>query len=197
MLQSFFYTCSSIISLYSFVCLIRVLLSWMPQIEYSPAGRFLAGLTDPFLNWFRRFSFTKVGAIDFSPILAFGVLSVASMVFSTLAATGHITIGFILAGLLQVIWSFFSFFLNIIILFLVIRLVYDLVNRYGYSPFWSMLDRFLNHPISYVTGFFNRSRKTMGYRASLILTLAVILVLRIGLDIGVRYLINFLGKLPI
>ena len=78
----------------------------MPQIDQSPAGRFVAGLCDPFLNWFRRFSFTRVGMIDFSPILALGALSLGSMIFSTLASTGHITLGLVLAGLVQIIWSF-------------------------------------------------------------------------------------------
>jgi YggT family protein len=168
----------------------------MPQIDQSPAGRFVAGLCDPFLNWFRRFSFTRVGMIDFSPILALGVLSLGSMVFSTLASTGHITLGLVLAGLVQIIWSFFSFFLNIMILFLAIRLIYDLVNRNGFSPFWTMLDRFLNHPISYVTGLLNRGR-VMGYRASLILTLVFMVVIRVGLEFAIRYLLAFLYALPV
>jgi len=196
MLKSFFYTCSSLISVYSFVCLIRILLTWMPQIDQSPAGRFVAGLCDPFLNWFRRFSFTRVGMVDFSPILALGALSLGGMIFSTLASTGHITLGLILAGLVQIIWSFVSFFLNIMILFLAIRLIYDLVNRNGFSPFWTMLDRFLNHPISYVTGLFTRGR-VIGYRASLILTLVFMIVLRVGLDFAIRYLLAFLYALPI
>jgi len=196
MFQSIFYTCSTLISLYSFVCLVRILLSWMPQFEYSPVGQFLAGLCDPFLNWFRRFSFTRVGAVDFSPILSLGVLSVGAMVFSTLAATGRITFGIILAGILQVIWSFFSFFLNIIILFLVIRLIYDLINRYSYSPFWSMLDRFLNPPISWVTHLLVR-RRTTSYRTSLILTLAVMVALRVGLEFGMHYLQVLLYSLPV
>ena len=141
--------------------------------ETSPFGRFLSGLCDPYLNWFRRFKFSRIGMLDFSPVLALGALSVASMAFSTLASKGRITIGVLLAGLLQVIWSFFSFFLTIIVLFLFIRLIYDLMNRYGYSPFWSMMDRFLNRPISWITGIFNRTRKPMGYRASLVLTLVV------------------------
>jgi len=197
MLKSFFYTCSSVITVYSFVCLIRILLTWMPQIDQSPAGRFVASLCDPFLNWFRRFSFTSVGMIDFSPILALGALSLGAMIFSTLASTGHITLGLILAGLVQILWSFVSFFLNIMILFLAIRLIYDLVNRNGFSPFWTMLDRFLNHPISYVTGLFNRGRGVMGYRASLILTLVFMVVLRVGLDFAIRYLLVFLYALPI
>jgi len=197
MLKSIFFTCSTIITLYSFVCLVRILLTWIPQIDYSPVGRFLAGICDPFLHWFQRFSFTRIGIVDFSPILALGILSVGSMAFSTLASTGRISIGIILAGLLQVVWSFFSFFLSIIILFLAIRLIYDLFNRYGYSPFWTMLDRFLNHPISYVTSLFTRGRVTLSYRASLILTLVVMIVLRVGLELGIRYLLTLLTRLPI
>jgi YggT family protein len=197
MLKTFFITCSSLVTLYSYACLIRIFLTWIPQLEYSPPGRFFAAMCDPFLNWFSRFSFTRIGAVDFSPILALGFLSVGSMVFNTLAATGHITIGIILAGFLQVIWSFFSFFLILIIVLLAIRLIYDLFNRYGYSPFWSMLDRFLNHPVSWVTSFFNRTRKPMSYRLSIILTLVVTILLWAGLQYGVRYLTHLLYTLPI
>ncbi len=196
MLQSIFYSLASLVSVYSFVCLLRILMSWMPQLEYSPVGRFIAGLCDPYLNWFRRFSFTRTGMVDFSPILALGTLSIASMTLTTLAATGRISLGVILGGVLQVLWSFFSFILNILILFLIIRLIYDIMSRYSYSQFWTMLDRFLNPPISKVTSFFMRGR-TLSYRMSLILTLAVIIVLRGGLEVAFRYLLALLYSLPV
>lgn len=196
MIQSILYAFSSLLSVYSFVCLLRILMTWIPQLENSQAGHFIKSICDPYLNWFRRFSFTRVGLVDFSPILALGVLSVASMAFSTFAATGRITVGIILAGLLQVIWSFISFFMNIFILFLVIRLIYDLFNRYGFSQFWTMLDRFLNPPISYVTRLFGRGR-TLSYRFSLILTLCVMVALRVGLSYGVAFLRTFLFTLPV
>lgn len=195
MIQSVFAACSSLLSVYSFICLIRIFMTWVPQFENSQVGRFIASLCDPYLNWFRRFSFTRVGMVDFSPILALGVLSVASMSFSTLAATGRITVGIILAGLLQVLWSFFSFFLNILILFLIIRLIYDLVNRYGFSQFWTMLDRFLNPPISWVTKIFFRGKIT-SYRFSLIFTLAITIAVRVGLGYAMVLLRNFLYNLP-
>ena len=37
----------------------------------------------------------------------------------------------------------------------------------------------------------------MGYRASLILTLAFMVVLRVGLDFAIRYLLAFLYALPV
>lgn len=197
MIQSVFYAFSSLISIYSFICLVRILLSWVPQFDYSPAGRFLASICDPYLNWFRRFSFARIGMVDFSPIIALGVLSVASMAFTTIARTGRISLGVIFAGLIQVLWSFFSFMLNILIIFLIIRLIYDFINRYSYSPFWTMLDRFLNPPIAWVTGLFFHKNGQLGYRASLILTLVSTIIVRVGIGIGLRYLVRLLVSLPI
>ncbi len=196
MLRSLFYTASSLISLYSLLCVIRVLLSWMPEIESSQPGRILARFCDPYLNWFRRFSFTRIGMVDFSPVIAIGVLSVVAQVLPGIGVTGHISIGVILAGILDVVWSFFSFFLVMLIAALATRLVYDLVNRYGYSPFWTMLDRFLNPSISRVSSFFMKG-KTLPYRTALILTLAVTVLSWIILHFGVVYLRTVFYTLPI
>ncbi len=196
MIQSFFSAIATLINLYSLVCLARVIISWIPDFEYSAPGRFLAGMCDPYLNWFRRFRFARVGAVDFSPILGLGALSVASMTFSTFGATGRFSLGVVLYGILQVLWSFFSFFFNILILFLAVRLVYDLVNRHGYSPFWSMLDRFLNPPIAWVNGLLNRGRP-LPYRASLILTLVAVIAARVGLTFAVSFLGRVILSLPV
>lgn len=196
MFQSVFTTLSSLVSLFSLVCLVRILLTWIPNLDASPVGRFLSGLCDPYLHWFKRFSFTRIGMVDFSPILGLGVLSVGAMTFANIAATGRISIGVILAGLLQVVWSFFGFFLGILAIFLFIRLIYDLIKRYEYGPFWVMLDRFLNPAISYVTRLLGRG-KTFSYRASLILTFIVVLFLRFGLAFVVVLLQSLLISLPV
>jgi len=196
MLRSLFDAASSLISVYSLVCVIRVLLSWIPEFEYTQAGRILARICDPYLNWFRRFSFTRIGSVDFSPVVAIGVLSVIAQVLPGIGVTGHISIGIILAGILSVVWSFFSFFLIILILALAIRLLYDIFNRYGYSQFWTMLDRFINPSISRVSGFFGRE-KPMPYRTALILTLLVMIAAWILLHYGVIYIRTFFFTLPV
>jgi YggT family protein len=196
MLRSLFDAASSLISVYSLVCVIRVLLSWIPEFEYTQAGRILARICDPYLNWFRRFSFTRIGTVDFSPVVAIGVLSVIAQVLPGIGVTGHISIGIILAGILAVVWSFFSFFLIILILALAIRLLYDIFNRYGYSQFWTMLDRFINPSISRVSGFFGRG-KPMPYRTALILTLLVMIAAWILLHYGVIYIRTFFFTLPV
>jgi len=195
MVYSILFTLSSLVSIFSLVCLVRIIFTWIPSVEHSAAGRFLSRICDPYLNWFRRFSFTRIGVIDFSPILALATLSALTMILSTILATGRISVTVVLFALLHVLWSFFSFLLNILILFLFIRLIYDLFNRYGYSPVWTMIDRFLNPVISRVTRIFSGS-KPVTYRLSLFLTLAVLLALRIGLSFGMKYLYLFLSAHP-
>jgi len=196
MIRSLFDTASTLVSLYALVCVIRVLLSWMPQFEYTQPGRLLARICDPYLNWFRRFSFTRIGAVDFSPVIAIGILSVVAQVLPGIGVTGHVSVGVILAGILEVVWSFFSFFLIILIIALAIRLFYDIFNRYGYSEFWTMLDRFLNPSISRISGYFGRG-KAMPYRSALILTLAFMIAAWIILHFGVIYLRTIFFTLPI
>lgn len=63
------------IQIYSFLLLIRVLLTWFPSINwYNQPFAALSQITDPYLNLFRSI-IPPLGGIDFSPILAFLVLN--------------------------------------------------------------------------------------------------------------------------
>ena len=182
MLRSLLYTISQIISVYSFLCLVRILMSWVPQIAYSSFGQMLASLCDPYLNWFRRFRFTQIGMLDFSPILALGVLSIASDMCSTIIRTGSFSLWHVFIGIIQVVWSFISFVCNLLIIFLLVRLVYDLSGSSGSSPFWYQLDRFLNPCIAKTTTVFPFTQK-MGYRGRLIWTMLLVIAVRIALGL--------------
>jgi Predicted integral membrane protein len=65
----------SFISIYLVLLLIRVLLTWFPNVNWSSqpfAG--LSQITDPYLNLFRSV-LPPMGGIDFSPMLGFLVLT--------------------------------------------------------------------------------------------------------------------------
>ena len=178
MLRSLLYTVSQIISLYSFLCLIRIVLSWIPSAANSSFGQILSSLCDPYLNWFRRFPFTRIGMIDFSPILALGVLSVGSDMIARIIRTGHLSLWGILISLLMIIWSFLSFIFNLLIIFLIVRLLYDLLGASNNSPFWYSLDRFLNPAIAKITSFI--PARAMSYRTRIIASILILLLLRIA-----------------
>ncbi len=66
---------STFLSIYTVLLIIRILLSWFPNVDWSnPPFSVLSQLTDPYLNLFRTIV-PPLGGIDLSPILAFLLLS--------------------------------------------------------------------------------------------------------------------------
>ena len=196
-MQDIFLALASVVQLYSFLCVIYILLSWVPDLRFSSVGRFLSALCEPFLNLFRRFRFTRIGPVDFSHILALGALSVVSMTLNRLARTGTFSAGYILAAIVQILWSFFSFLLTLLLLFLLVRVIYDFTSgRKMRSDFWIMLDNFLNPVIRYVSQLFFRNRNVL-YRTRLLVTFCAVLIVRLGMEIAVQRLTLLALSLPV
>ena len=66
---------SQTLEIYSLVLLIRVLLSWFPNIDWSnPILSSIGSITDPYLNAFRGI-IPPIGGLDLSAILAFIAIS--------------------------------------------------------------------------------------------------------------------------
>ena len=67
---------ASTVQIFSFLLLIRVLLTWFPGIDWSNGAlSALTSLTDPYLNIFRGV-IPPIGGFDISSILAFLLLNV-------------------------------------------------------------------------------------------------------------------------
>jgi len=119
--------------------------------------------------------------VDFSPILSLGILSITAQLITSLLATGTISLWAVFVSIIQLIWSFVGFVFNLLIIFLIVRLIYDIFGSSNSSPFWYNLDRFLSPVIAKVTGFFQK--KPLQYRTRLILTIVIILLARIALGL--------------
>lgn len=77
-------TLSTFLQIYVALMIIRVLLSWFPNINwYDPPFSILSQLTDPYLNLFRSI-IPPLGGIDFSPMIAFFVLQFGSTILLNL-----------------------------------------------------------------------------------------------------------------
>jgi YggT family protein len=65
---------ANFLSIYFILIIIRVLLSWFPNIDWlNPPFSILSQLTDPYLNLFRSI-IPPLGGLDLSPILAIFLL---------------------------------------------------------------------------------------------------------------------------
>ncbi|QTQ11100.1 YggT family protein [Treponema parvum] len=186
---SIFKLLTSMISIYSFLCFIRIMLTWFPGLAYSRFAQILSSLCDPYLNLFRRLPL-RFGAFDFSPLISFGVLMVASSIFGNLAMSRSITFGLFLVlalnMLLQIINSLITFF----IFFLVIRLIILLIRRDSYSSIWSQIDYSINPLVFKISSLFSGGRP-ISYKNSLIISIFTLL----AFNLGVRYIANILFSL--
>nr|WP_138493206.1 YggT family protein [Paenibacillus pinistramenti] len=66
-------------SIYYFLIIIYVLMSWLPNVRESFVGELLGKLVEPYLSVFRRFIPPIMGMIDISPIIALIALRYAVM----------------------------------------------------------------------------------------------------------------------
>lgn len=69
----------TLFEVYSFILLARVLTSWFQVDPYNPVIRILYQLTEPLLAPIRRL-LPQTGMMDFSPIVAFIVITVVERI---------------------------------------------------------------------------------------------------------------------
>ena len=77
---------SSLVSLYKWVVVIRVLISWINPDPYNPIVQFLRGVTDPALDAMRRLvpQFMWSTGLDFTPLLLIIMLQVVVMALDSI-----------------------------------------------------------------------------------------------------------------
>ena len=180
MIQTILSLLAAALTIYTILCFIDILLSWIPGLKFTKFGHFISSVCDPYMTLFSRFGFLRVGSIDFSPIVSIGLLSLASAILAGIQKTGRIFLGGILGTIFSSIWSIASSLISIFALLTFIRWIVLAINRgrTSYDSGWNQVDMILNK-ISYkVAG--TVSKKSMSYQTSLLLTwiiLAVVLVL--------------------
>jgi YggT family protein len=176
---------------------VRIILTWFSGNSYGRPMEILCAITDPYLNWFRRIPGLRVGFLDLSPIVAVAVLSMANRIFTTLAFYGTITLGIVLAMILQAIWSAFHFLLVFCIAVLVLRLIAHGCHIKTYGLFWRIVDT-ISRPILYRISRIFFGRRIIRYLHSLIFSIAILAVLLLALSsFLIPRLVRLLASLPI
>lgn len=74
---------SRTLEIYSLILLVRVLLSWFPNMDWSnPVLTTVSSITDPYLNAFRGL-IPPIGGLDLSAIVAFLALNLGQQLLGT------------------------------------------------------------------------------------------------------------------
>ncbi|MCP9850123.1 YggT family protein [Cyanobium sp. Morenito 9A2] len=75
------------LSIYTLILLVRVLLSWFPNLDWSnPVLATVSSITDPYLNAFRGL-IPPLGGLDLSAIIAFIALNLVQQLLGGLSAS--------------------------------------------------------------------------------------------------------------
>lgn len=186
---------AGIISVYTMLCFVRIILTWIPNLNYSKFGQLLASICDPYMNYFRNIRFLRIGNMDFSPVLSIGLLVVASNLLSTLAVTGQLKIGYLIASIISMIWSILASILSFLIILLIIRVIALFVSK-GNSTFWYSLDKTLNPVVYKVAGIFRGRNTFMPQKTAYVITIVTIFVLRIAGNILFSVVAGLFTRLP-
>lgn len=185
----------SLINFYMIIISIRILMGWFSGVRYGGAYHLLSRITDPYLAWFRRFTFLRTSMFDFSPVAALAALSVLNITLATVNRRGRIGVGIILGIVLSVASSAAGFLLAFCIIILILRLIAYLTNRNIYGTFWRAVD-LLSQPILYrIIRILFRGR-FVPYLKSLLWAIAALTVFSVGLGLLCSIAANILFQLP-
>jgi YggT family protein len=194
-MSSLFSLFSTLVTLYSTACFIRVIITWFPNAQYSPFGRFLSMLCDPYMNIFRGIKFLRTSTLDFSPVVSLGVLVGISGIFTNLARYGKFSVGAIIASVIEMVGGVATSIGGIIIIMTLIRLVAILIAPSSKYELWNALDRILYPILTPVAALFSASARFV-WRTSLVIGGLFFIALNILINIVTGLLAGVFRSLP-
>ena len=194
-MSTVFAVISSLITLYMFVIVFRILMSWFPGSDFGRVQYYLRAATDPYLNFFRRAGL-RVGYVDLSPILGIIALSVASFVFNALATAGTVTLGMVLALIVAQITSAAVFLGGLFTLIMAVRAIAITMGARGDRRIWMTLDQLLQ-PVTYKVVTKIARDRFFTYRNALLIMIALGIATVFVLNIGGNALAMLLQQIPV
>ena len=178
-----------LLEIYSFIIWIRIIVSWVrPYPRPGSFAYYMARIVDPYLGLFRS-SKATIGVLDFSPIIAIGILAVVQSLLSVYGMYGFLTLGIILAN---IIYAFWSYGLSIFLFFSIIMLIFKTIAAFTHNPMMYGMSGQFSDPIS------NMVRKSFSNRIPKDSTVALIsLAINIALYFVLKQAFGMLANLAL
>lgn len=185
---------SWLLSLYSFLCLLRVVFTWIPGIQGTKVAYYLNRICDPYLDLFKNLHIFRVGSFDFTPILALGILAIGSNILNSIVLNGSLKLGCIVADILSLAWSVVSSIITFFNIIIALRLVIHLLKKDYSSAVWSQLDKIIYPVKNWLLKFFKG--RYFQYTTELIITLAASIIVQTAGSWLTGLIASLLVKLP-
>ena len=194
MVQNILIVVHAAVLVYVLLIVLRIMMTWFGGVPHGRGPELLAKATDPYLRIFRRFRFLRFGAMDFSPIGGIVVLWIVYRIIGRIALTGSVTLGYVLAVIVDEPFRVILFFIGIFMLLSLIRLVGDVIGVNTAGQFWITLDRILEPPAYKIVAKINA---TASYRHALMLFFGLTALTLIIGNVLVAGVVGFLASLPV
>ena len=196
MAQYIFRFLASVVSVYTFLCFLRIILTWIPTLSYSPFTRFIAKITDPYLDRFRHIKWLVMGSFDFSPAVGLCLLSLISTMLTSFSHGGSFSFGMILAMIVELAWTIASSLLGFLMIVLIVRLVMILTNHDNYgNPIVDQLDSSIRPMVYNIAKTFSAG-KPISYKAALIISLVCLFVVLVFGSVLLGRLSTLIRSIP-
>ncbi|NLZ77753.1 MAG: YggT family protein [Spirochaetales bacterium] len=185
---------AGLLSLYSLLIWIRIILSWLKTGAENPIAYHLGKIVDPYLSWFRGIRGLIRPRFDLTPLVALAVLSVVQSLLRLFGRFGTITVSMVIALLLQTLYSFivhpilFFFFI-----LLVVRLYFCYKRSIHSITYIALLDSLVGGLLDWTHRTFY-SRQTVNDRKLVLTSLVVLAVGWAGSSLLLRLLLSLLTK---
>lgn len=196
MLRILINTAAGAVSLYSTLCFFRIILTWIPSLNYSAIGKFLSSICDPYLNLFSRLPL-RIGMFDFTAMIAIGILYVISSILGNINASGYISLSMILANLLSIVWSIASSIATVIMIIFIVRYLVSIFSRTSnqYDSPWQRFDDAIRNMVFKICNFFTGGR-SISYKTALLIDSIAMLAILILSSFLYRWLMVFIHYIP-
>ena len=196
MLKILINTAAGAVSLYSTLCFFRIILTWIPSLNYSTIGKFLSSICDPYLNLFSRLPL-RIGMFDFTAMIAIGILYVISSILGNISASGYISLSMILANLLSIVWSIASSIATVIMIIFIVRYLVSIFSRTSnqYDSPWQRFDDAIRNMVFKICNFFTGGR-SISYKTALLIDSIAMLAILILSSFLYRWLMIFIHYIP-
>lgn len=186
---------STAIQLYMLTIWIRIFMSWVPGAANNQFGRVIYNVTEPFLKIFRGIRLPGLQLLDLSPIWATITLQTIAYVVNYLVIFQFITFGIVLALIVTQILQVLQFFILILGIAALLRMLSLILSwSFGYQ-IWELLDRLLS-PMALRVSRIVSPRAAITYRAGLGWTIAFATILWLAINFGTPFLETLIASIP-
>ncbi len=186
---------TGLLSTYMLLLFIRIIITWFSGSDFGRPYEILTSITDPYLNYFSKFTFLKFGMMDFSSVAGILLLVIVLNILNSISSYGTITMGLILAIILGAVWSAVNFLITFFIMLIVIRLVTGMINATRQSPLMTTVETIISPLTNFV---YNKvfKNKNITYMTCLSVAGVMLLAILISGNTLTNFLGRFLGNLP-